>query len=126
MDGVYAQNLKGLPDYYDRINRGELTTYRGCVVSKDDRIRREVIMQLMCTFEVEKRDIETRFGIDFDTYFADALDALDPMEEDGLVQRAADRVTVLPTGHLFIRNAAMPFDAYLSTATRQTTYSKTV
>lgn len=126
MDGVYAQNLKGLPDYYDRINSGKLTTYRGVVVSEDDRIRREVIMQLMCTFEVEKRDIETRFGIDFDTYFADALDALAPMEEDGLVQRAPDRVTVLPKGHLFIRNAAMPFDAYLSTSARQTTYSKTV
>lgn len=126
MDGVYAQNLKGLPDYYDRIDSGELTTYRGYVVSKADRIRREVIMQLMCTFEVDKRDIETRFGIDFDTYFADALDALAPMEADGLVQRAADRVTVLPAGHLFVRNAAMTFDAYLSTSDRQPTYSKTV
>ena len=126
MDGVYAQNLKGLPDYYDRIDRGELTTYRGYVVNDDDRIRREVIMQLMCTCEVEKRHIESRFGIDFDTYFADALGALAPMEADGLVRRTADRVTVLPKGHLFIRNAAMTFDAYLSTSASQPTYSKTV
>jgi oxygen-independent coproporphyrinogen-3 oxidase len=96
------------------------------MVNEDDRVRREVIMQLMCSFEVEKRDIEDRFGIDFDTYFADALDALAPMEADGLVERTADRVTVLPNGHLFIRNAAMTFDAYLSTSARQPTYSKTV
>jgi len=126
MDGVYAQNLKGLPDYYNRLDEGRLTTYRGYKVNRDDRIRRFVIMQLMCTSRVEKARVESRFGIDFDAYFSDSLQALSPMAADGLVKRSEDAVTVLPAGHLFIRNAAMAFDAYLSASAKQPLYSKTV
>jgi len=126
MDGVYAQNLKGLPDYYNRIDEDRLTTYRGYKVNRDDRIRRFVIMQLMCTSRVEKARVESRFGIDFDAYFSNSLEALRPMAADGLVERSEDAVTVLPAGHLFIRNAAMAFDAYLSTSATQPLHSKTV
>jgi oxygen-independent coproporphyrinogen-3 oxidase len=126
LDGAYAQNLKGLPDYYARVDEDRLTTYRGYEVTRDDRLRRAVIMDLMCNSYVEKADIERRFGIPFDDTFADALAALQPMVDDGLVTLTEDAVRVEPDGRLFIRNAAMTFDAYLTAAKKQPLYSKTV
>lgn len=127
LSGVYAQNVKGLPAYYDRIDRGELGTYRGYAVSDDDRLRRHVITELMCNFHLEKADVEACFRIDFDATFGDALKALEPMAADGLVRLTPRSIEVRPAGRLFIRNVAMPFDAYLNAeAPSRPVYSKTV
>ena len=127
LSGAYAQNVKGLNPYYDRVTDGDLGVYRGYRLTEEDRLRRHVIMELMCHFRVEKSDVEDRFGIDFDTTFAPALDTLKPMEADGLVTLGTDAVEVNDRGRLLIRNVAMAFDAYLQSRTDdQPTYSKTV
>jgi oxygen-independent coproporphyrinogen III oxidase len=59
-------------------------------------------------------EIEREFGIDFKSYFADALAQLRQPEDDGLVVVRDDRLEVLPLGRIFLRNLAMPFDAYLA------------
>ena len=38
---------------------------------------------------------------------------LQVMEGDGLVSLSADRISVTSLGRIFLRNIAMPFDAYL-------------
>ncbi|PEN14348.1 oxygen-independent coproporphyrinogen III oxidase [Longibacter salinarum] len=126
LDGAYTQNIKGLPDYYARIDEGRLATYRGYEVTRDDRVRRAVIMELMCNSLVLKADIESRFDIDFDATFTSAMEALEPMVDDGLVTVTEDAVRVEPEGRLFIRNAAMAFDAYLNASQKRPLYSKTV
>ena len=126
LEGAYAQNLKGLPDYYRRLDEDAPTVFRGVRLTDDDRLRRHVIMQLMCHFSVDKAAVEQRFDIDFDTTFADALDALGPMEADGLVTLTPTAVLVPDAGRLFIRNVAMAFDAYLAAPKRTATYSSTV
>jgi oxygen-independent coproporphyrinogen-3 oxidase len=126
LDGAYTQNIKGLPAYYDRIDAGRLATYRGYEVTQEDRIRRFVIMSLMCDSQVVKTDVEDRFGIDFDAMFADALEALRPMVDDDLVTITEEAIVVEPEGRLFIRNAAMTFDAYLQASKKRPLYSKTV
>jgi len=45
--------------------------------------------------------------------FADALDRLHPLMEDGLVKVEADRITATSRGRLLLRNIAMCFDRYL-------------
>jgi oxygen-independent coproporphyrinogen-3 oxidase len=67
----------------------------------------------MCNFEIRKADVAERFGVDFDSYFAGSLEALDELEEAGFVERREDRVRVTESGRLLVRNAAMAFDAYL-------------
>jgi len=126
LDGAYTQNIKGLPAYYDRIDAGRLATYRGYEVTQEDRIRRFVIMSLMCDSQVVKTDVEDRFEIDFDAMFADALEALRPMVDDDLVRITEEAIVVEPEGRLFIRNAAMTFDAYLQASKKRPLYSKTV
>jgi len=58
LDGAYVQNLKGLLVYYGRIDASELTTYRSVRVSPEDRLRCHVIMEVMCSGHVRKRDVE--------------------------------------------------------------------
>ena len=110
---MYAQNAKTLPEYYAALDENELSTRVGYRMTKDDRIRKHVIMRLMCDLELDKRDVEIRFGIDFDSYFAESLDELQRFVEDGLVEIGVDRIAVKGAGLLLLRNVAMCFDAYL-------------
>lgn len=109
----YSQNVKELSQYYARLNEGMLPVQRGYKLSEDDRLRRDVIISLMCHGRVDFADVERRYGIDFRNYFGDALAKLDEHVADGLVQITEGAVTLLPQGHLMMRNVAMAFDAYL-------------
>lgn len=123
---AYAQNEKGLPGYYAAVNARRLPIYRGYRLNEDDRLRRHVIMELMCTFALDVRAVEKAFAIDFADYFAEALSDLEPLAEDGLIDLAPDRLKVTETGRFFIRNIAMPFDRYLRQKRAQPVHSKTV
>lgn len=109
----YSQNVKELSQYYARLNEGMLPVHRGYKLSVDDRLRRDVIISLMCHGRVDFAAIEQRYGIDFMSYFADSLVKLDEHVADGLVQVTDSAVVLLPQGHLMMRNVAMAFDAYL-------------
>lgn len=111
--GAFAQNFRDTARYYERVDAGELPTMRGIWLDEDDRVRGTVIERLLCHCVVVKREIEEQFGVEFDAYFADALERLEVPEADGLVRLLPDRVEVTPLGRLFLRNLAMPFDAYL-------------
>ncbi len=69
----------------------------------------------MSNFKLNIAGIEAQFGIDFADYFADAMSALKPFEEEDLVvvDLEAKKISVNTTGTLLIRNIVMPFDAYL-------------
>ena len=122
---TYAQNRKNIHEYETAIKGSGLATQRGIQLSQDDLLRREVIMRLLCHFELDPHAIEEKFKINFSSYFADALQALQPMEADGLVRCQKDKIVITPIGHLLIRNICMPFDAYLKTKPNQK-FSRTV
>ena len=87
---------------------------RGHELSADDRLRRDVILALMCNGEVKKSAIEKAHGMRFDATFARELAELVPLEQDGLVALRADRIEVTDLGQLFLRNVALPFDRYFT------------
>jgi oxygen-independent coproporphyrinogen-3 oxidase len=122
VSGSYAQNHKKLSRYYEAVDAGRLPTERGYALSADDRIRGEAILALMCRFTVDLEQLAPA------GYFADALQKLEPLAADGLVEVARGRVTATPVGRLFIRNIAMCFDAHLPGAERRSTptFSRTV
>lgn len=123
--GGYAQNVKTIGDYQAALVAGKLPTHRGLFTTAEDRLRRDVILRLMCHFRVDKREVESRHCIDFDRYFASEIEALRPMAADGLVELEPGRIEVTPLGRLVVRNVAMTFDAYLAPATAAS-YSRTV
>ncbi|MCU0527075.1 MAG: oxygen-independent coproporphyrinogen III oxidase [Elainella sp. Prado103] len=110
---AYIQNHKRLQDYYQAIDQQQPPIEKGINLHQDDIIRREVIMQLMCHFELSKHTIETKYHLHFDTYFEPELIDLKPLVADGLVRLTSHSIEVTASGRLLIRNIAAVFDAYL-------------
>ncbi len=109
----YSQSVKELSQYYARIDQGLLPVHRGYRLNDDDRLRREVIVDLMCHGRIDFAKIEANHAIVFREYFAAALEKLAEPVADGLVQITDTAVILLPQGQLMMRNVAMAFDAYL-------------
>lgn len=113
---VYAQNEKDLDAYYARIDAGELAVLRGMSLAPDDHVRRALIGELMCGFELDMRAFGARHGLDFKRSFADELVALVPLEAAGLLKVGDERIVITPQGRLLVRRIAMVFDAHLRAA----------
>ncbi len=109
----YSQNLRTLEEYGARLDGNELAVFRGVELDADDRLRRAVIMQLICHLCLDIEAVERQHGISFADYFAVELDELAAMQADGLLNVTALRIDVLPRGTLLIRNICMVFDKYL-------------
>jgi oxygen-independent coproporphyrinogen-3 oxidase len=116
---TYWQNLKDLPAYYAKVDAGELPCARGYTLNDDDRLRREVIMQIMCNLGVDFDTMSARLGVDFREYFAKELASLDDLAADGLVELGDSRLVVTDIGRLLVRIIAMRFDAYLPQPTER-------
>ncbi|MBB3255460.1 oxygen-independent coproporphyrinogen-3 oxidase [Paraburkholderia bannensis] len=112
---VYAQNAKDLPGYGAAIDAGRLAISRGVRLTADDRLRRDIITELMCNLELRFDEFEAAYGVRFPAAFAPELERLRTFEADGLVARSTNRLEVLAAGRMFVRNIAMVFDRYLGT-----------
>ncbi|WP_448587766.1 oxygen-independent coproporphyrinogen III oxidase [Thermocrinis sp.] len=122
---AYFQNYKTIREYYLALDRGDLPIMRGFLLSEEDLIRREVIMDLMCNFRCEFEKIESLFGISFEEHFEEELIKLQDMEKDGLLEIKERTIKVLPVGRLLIRNIAMVFDQYLQQK-KELRFSRTI
>jgi oxygen-independent coproporphyrinogen-3 oxidase len=121
---VYVQNSKTLPEYYRSIDAGELAIARGFEADDRDVIVSQVIQDLMCKFEIQTRDFETRTGLSFRDYFSDRWPSLIQLENDGLVELGATRIKVTNQGRFLVRNICMVFDDYLGRDTQK--FSKAI
>ncbi len=122
----YAQNMRTLDEYYQRIDSGRLAVFKGIELNKDDMIRRDVITQLICNFSLTMADIDRKWEIDFTNYFSSELENFKQMQEDGLVEITDNSIHVQPKGRLLIRNICMQFDAYLNSQAARGSFSKVI
>jgi oxygen-independent coproporphyrinogen-3 oxidase len=123
---TYSQNAKTLDDYYDRLKQGRLPVVRGLALTRDDLIRRSVIMALMCQGELQFEALELAFLIDFKSYFASELQALSVLQAQALVQVSDSAMTVTAQGWFFVRAVAMVFDRYLQADRNRSRFSKII
>ncbi len=126
LKNIYAQNYKTEKEYYTALDNETIPTTKGYKLNEDDHIRREVIMKLMCDFELTFNSFEKRFKINFKDYFQWGLNNLKEMEDDELVDTTDDGIKVTEMGKLLIRNIAMNFDGYIERKEDQAKYSRTV
>mgnify|MGYP001167336200 CR=1 FL=1 len=118
VDDIYMQNHKTIGQYQSLLlEQSVLPVEKGMTLTIDDRIRRRVINQLICHFELDFAAIEQEFGIHFAEYFAQELHSLQPMVDDGLVSQHSTGIRVEAIGRLLIRHVCMVFDAYLKQQT---------
>ena len=123
----YSQNERDLERYQERLESGDLAIFRGVGLNGDDVLRRDVINQLICHFELDTQAVETRYAINFWDYFATESEQLNAMQEDGLLILDNLGVRVQPAGRLLIRNICMVFDYYLNhQADDKIRYSKVI
>ncbi len=123
---TYAQNVKTLDEYYDRLDNGLLPAYRGIELTADDLLRRSIIQTLMCHFVVSIEALQVAHLIDFKHYFAEELADLREMERGGLLTIDDRWITVQPRGRLLVRAIAMVFDRYLRADRERARYSKVI
>lgn len=131
VDGAFVQNAHNEADYLDGVSRTGSAVFRGHELSPEDRLRRDVILSLMCNGEVDKQSIRESHGVDFDAHFAGELQRLAPLEEDELVERGVDALRLTSLGQLFMRNVAVEFDTYYANRRKRgedgdRTFSKTL
>jgi len=122
----YSQNAKTLDEYYDYLNQGRFPVVRGLAVTRDDLVRRAVIMALMCQGQLQYESINLAYLVDFKNYFASELVALQALAEQGMVVLDDSGIQVTTQGWFFVRAVAMVFDKYLQTDRTRARFSKII
>ena len=123
---TYSQNAKTLSEYCDAIDQGKLPVVRGLSLSRDDLIRRAVIMALMCQGQLHFESINLAWLIDFKSYFKAELNQLADMQAQGLVELSDTGISVTPMGWFFVRGVAMTFDRYVQADANRARFSKII
>ena len=104
----FAQNVKGLEEYYHLLNEDILPLYRGHILNDEDLKIRKHILNLMCNFK-------TTWSKDY-LYIEELpeiLIKLKEMEVDGLIVIDSNSIEVTKKGYPFVRNVCMAFDLLL-------------
>lgn len=109
---TYSQNAKTLEDYCDHLDQGRLPVVRGLALSRDDLLRRAVIMALMCRGRVDFNAMGEAHAVDFRRCFATEFAALGPLVAQGLVRLSDHDLVVTEQGWFLVRAVAMVFDRH--------------
>lgn len=121
---VYAQNLKELDDWGDAVDSGRRPAFRGVRLTRDDQVRRAMIMEIMCRHTVDYDAFAETWKTDPRAYFTRELASLDGLEADGLVVRRESELEITEMGRLFLRNIAVTFDGRIDAEAKR--YSRAI
>jgi len=126
IDNAFSQNASTTAEYQLALETGKLPIQRGIEVDHDDRIRAEVIQQLMCYGRVDYLYFQQHLDTDFPSYFNSELTRLAPLQRDGLVELSPNRIQITATGRMLLRAVAMVFDRYLASESSDRRFSQTI
>ena len=105
---AFAQNEKVLEDYYARLDKNEIPVFKGHILSEEDLIIRQHILNIMCQFETSWNDEKLQFP-----ELTEVIDSLYEMQQDGLLELQENKLIVTEDGKPFVRNICMAFDLHL-------------
>ena len=123
---TYSQNAKTLEEYYDHLDQGRFPVVRGLALTRDDLLRRAVIMAIMCQGQVSFESIELAHLIEFRKYFAPEMETLKKLADQGMLTLDETGIQVTDVGWFFVRAVAMVFDRYLQTDRTRAKFSKII
>lgn len=106
----FHQNEKVLNVYEQKINKTEIPTLRGHVLTDEDQSQRKKILKFMTEFEIELSPDEK----------TEASLFLSEMISDKLVEITGQTLRLTSAGRPFLRNAALFFDSRLKKSQPQT------
>ncbi len=102
----YIQNEKTIERYQEIVNSGQLPIIKGHLLTEEDQILRQHILNLMCRHETNWEDPALQCAALYD-----GIARMGELEGDGLIHREPYALKVLPVGYPFIRNIALALDA---------------
>jgi oxygen-independent coproporphyrinogen-3 oxidase len=104
----FAQNVKTMEEYYECIEKGELPISRGHILTPEDLIIRQHILNLMCQFQTSWNNEHLYFE-----ELPEVISQLEEMKKDDLITIKDQKITILEAGKPFVRNICMAFDLLL-------------
>ncbi|WP_448204075.1 oxygen-independent coproporphyrinogen III oxidase [Azospirillum sp. sgz302134] len=110
----YVQNAVPFDQYAQAIESGNLATAKGLPLTAEDRLRRDLIVRLMCDLAVDVGAVAEAHGLETGAFDAD-LAAMDDLVADGVAVVEGRRVSVPESARPLMRIVAARFDTYLST-----------
>lgn len=113
LKGAFAQNYRDIERYQSSVAEHALATERGIKRSSEDRLRGELIEQMLCAGRVSFSDFSERWGARFAELWSEAQSQLREFATDGLIELDSESLAVTAKGRFFVRNLAMVFDEYL-------------
>ena len=102
---AFAQNIKTVEEYQKVVNEGHFPIFKGHVLTEEDLIIRQHILNMMCKNETSWLDDAQKFNS-----LPEALEQLKDLEKDGLVIVINEKLIVTETGKAFLRNICLCFD----------------
>lgn len=106
----YGQNIPSIKLYTEKILAGKSAIVRGLEVSALDKMRREIILSLMCYFEVDPLKISALHGIKDD--FKSEIVSLNKLIAAGYMKRHGSTYKITEEGKPYLRAIASIFDQY--------------
>ena len=110
-DQGYVQNLTSIKQYKDHISNNKFTYQKSIKISNDDKIRREVINNIMCYLEVDLNLIYKKYGLSED-YFKNEILNLFPLIDDDLISFQDNLIKVNKKARQISRILSSIFDKY--------------
>ncbi len=101
---AFAQNDKSVESYQEQVGEGIIPVFRGHILTEEDLIIRQHFLNLMCTLETSWDEDSHLPELD------NAMERLQEMQSDGLVELSRNRIRITEKGRAFTRNVAMAFD----------------
>ena len=127
LSSAYSQNIKNAAQYIKAIETNNLAIFRGYSVTKEQKVIRDVINNLMCNYYVDFNDIAVNNEISINKLY-DIIDFsyenFDEFVNDGILEISNNKINVYENGRLFTRNIAKKFDPLVKKNIG--TYSKTI
>ena len=119
---AFGQNIKSVEAYMAQVNEGHLPVYRGHLLTEEDLLVRQHILNIMCRSYTEWRKESAEAEV-----LHVAMDRLKEMEEDRILQLDDEAIKVYDHGKPFIRNVCMALDARMWRNKPETTlFSSTI
>ena len=123
---TYSQNAKTLEEYADLLEQGQIPIIKGIRLSREDLLRRSVIMSIMCQGEIVYESVEFDYLIHFKESFKHELEKLEAFCHQGLITMDEKGFKVTDMGWYFVLAVAMQFDKYLNFDFKTNNFSKII
>jgi len=105
---AFAQNVKVLEEYLEIIKQGELPVFKGHLLTDEDLIIRQHILDIMC-----KGYTGWNHHTQYSTAIFEGIERLQALADDELIRLNSRGLEVTPLGKRFLRNVCMCLDARL-------------